>query len=153
HPAAAEVANHVQRWHRAFTGPAVVRERAGQRDVVDVVAGPRRVRSLLAPARHAAEDQARVAGQARVGTDAEALHHAGTKALDEGVGALDQLHQRVAALLALEVDGDVAPVALQHVLVRAGVGPNGLGALDADDLGTHVAEHHRRERARADASD
>ena len=30
---------------------------------------------------------------------------------------------------------------------------DGAGALDADDLGAHVGEHHRRERAGPDAGD
>ena len=39
HAAAAEVADQVERRHRALAGPADRVERAGQRDVVDVVAG------------------------------------------------------------------------------------------------------------------
>ena len=76
HAAAAEVAHQVQRRHRRLAGPADRLERAGERDVVDVVAGPRRVRAVLAPAGHAAVDELRVAGEHRVGAEAEALHHA-----------------------------------------------------------------------------
>ena len=71
-------------------GPTEVRERAGERDVVDVVAGRVRERPVLAPAGHAAVHEPRVAGEARVGADAEPLGHAGPEALDQRVGLLDQ---------------------------------------------------------------
>ncbi len=71
-------------------GPAEVRERAGERDVVDVVAGGLRVRAVLTPARHPAVDELRVAGEARVGPDPESLGDAGPEALDERVGLLDE---------------------------------------------------------------
>ena len=51
HAAAAEVADEVQRRHRCLTGAADVGEGAGERDVVDVVAGPRRVRARPGPTR------------------------------------------------------------------------------------------------------
>ena len=53
----------------------------------------------------------------------------------------------------LEVDGDVATTAQQHVVVRciAGTPTDGLGTLDTDHLGAHVGQHHRRKRAGADA--
>ena len=47
-------------------------------------------RPVLAPAGHAAVDEARVAREADVGAEAEPLHHAGAETLDEHVGALDQ---------------------------------------------------------------
>ena len=55
----------------------------------------------------------------------------------------------------LEVDGDVAPAAVQHVAVRRGRGrpAHGVGALDADDVGAHVGQHHGGERPRPDAGD
>ena len=67
HAAAAHVADEVQRGQRALAGAAEVVQRAGHRDVVDVVAGVVRQRTVLAPARHAAVDQPRVAGQASSG--------------------------------------------------------------------------------------
>ena len=102
----------------ACAGAAEVRERAGERDVVDVVAGGLRERPVLAPAGHPPVDEARVAGEALVGPDAEALHHARAEALDERVGALDQVEQRRHAVGVLQVDGDVAPAAQQHVAMR-----------------------------------
>src|SRR5439155_353840 len=60
HAAAAEVAHQVERRHRrlAFSSESV--QHAGEGDVVDVVAGARRERPALAPAGHAAVNQARV---------------------------------------------------------------------------------------------
>ena len=74
-------------------------ERAGDRDVVEVVAALLGERSRRPPAGHAAVDERRVAGQALVGTDAEPLGHPGPVPLDQDVGALDQAEERLAALL------------------------------------------------------
>ena len=95
----------------------------------------------------------RVALQARVGPDAEALHHARPEALDEGIGRRHQIQQRGGPVGMLEIDGDVAPAAQQQVVMRciAGTTTDRLGALDADHLGAHVGQHHRRKGARADA--
>ena len=114
-----------------------------------------RVRAVLAPAGHPAEHQLGVAGEALVGPDAEPLHHARAEALDQRVGVLDEVEQRRRAVGVLEVDGDVAPAAQRDVAVRR-VGRRAahrLGALDADHLGAHVGQQHRRERAGADAGD
>ena len=155
HAPAAEVAHHVQRRRRALAPTTEVGEGAGQRDVVDVVAGPGGVGAVLAPAGHAAEHQLRVAGQAHLGPDPEALHHAGPEALDDGVGRLDQLEQRLHTVGVLEVDPDGAPPTVQHVPAR-GVGhlvAHVLGPVDADDVGAHVGQHHGAEGARSDAGD
>ena len=61
--AAAEVADQVDRRRRLAARAAEVRERAGERDVVDVVAGGLRQRTVLAPAGHAR--RTRAAGCAR----------------------------------------------------------------------------------------
>ena len=66
HAAAAEVADQVERRHRRLAGAADRVQRAGQRDVVDVVAGARRQRAVLAPAGHAAVDEPRVAREQHV---------------------------------------------------------------------------------------
>ena len=129
------------------------RERAGQRDVVDVVAGHLGVGPLLAPARHAAVDQLGVAGHADVGAQAEALHDAGTEALEDGVGAVDEAQRRLDAGRVLEVDRDRAAPPRQQV--AGGVGgvaaADAVGPVDADDLRAHVGEHHAAERPRPDA--
>ena len=73
HPAAPEVADQVERRDRALSRPADRVEGAGEGDVVDVVAGGRRVGPVLAPAGHPAVDEAGVAGQADVGAETEPL--------------------------------------------------------------------------------
>ena len=83
-----------------------VRERAGERDVVDVVAGRVRERAVLAPAGHPPVDQPRVAGEALVGTEPEPLGDAGPEALDERVGLLDQPQHALDAVGVLQVDAD-----------------------------------------------
>ena len=88
-----------------------VRERAGERDVVDVVAGRVRERTVLAPSGHAPVDEARVAREARVGPEPEPLGHARAEPLDERVGLLDQAQHGLDAVGVLQVDGDVAPAA------------------------------------------
>ena len=78
---------------RKFTGgtgasPAgpIMRQRAGQRDVVDVVAGLGGVGALLAPARHPAVHQLGVPGQAYVRSDAEPFGHPWAETLGQHVG-------------------------------------------------------------------
>ena len=95
HAAATEVADDVDRRRRLRAGPPEVRERAAERDVVDVVPGGLRVRTVLAPAGHAAVDELRVPGEAGVGPDAEPLGHAGPEALDERIGLLDEREHRL----------------------------------------------------------
>ena len=114
HPAAAEVADEVDRRRRLAALAAEVRERAGERDVVDVVARGLRHRAVLAPAGHAAVDELRVAGEAHVGAEAEPLGDAGPEALDERVGLLDEPQHRLDAVGLLEVDADRAPAAVER---------------------------------------
>ena len=89
-------------------GPADGVQHAGQRDIVDVVAGGVGERPGLAPAGDAAEDELRVAGEADVGAEAEPLHHAGPKPLDDRVGAGDQIERQRGALRVLQIDGDAS---------------------------------------------
>ena len=87
-----------------------------------------------------------------VGTDSQSFHHLRAEALDQAVGGSNQIEQCGDAIWMLQVDGDVASAAQQHVVVRAvgGRAVDRIGALDADHLGAHVGQHHRCERARAD---
>ena len=148
HAPATEIANHVQRRHGAlaFAGEAV--QRAGERDVVDVVPRGLRQRPVLAPARHAPEDETGVAREALVGTQAETLHHAGPEALDERVGLLDEPEHGGDPVGMLEVDGHRAPAAVQHVARR--VTSTRSRAVDPHHVGAHVGEHHGGEGARPD---
>ena len=152
HAAAAEVADEVERRHGRLAHAPDRRQRAGERDVVDVVAGHLRVGPLLTPAGHAAEDEPLVARQADIGAEPEAFHDAGPEALEERVGALDQLKRDLDAVGMLEVECDRASAAGEQIagrLRRHLVGRVG-GAIDADDVGAHVGEDHAAERSRPD---
>ena len=147
HAAAAEVAHIVERRHGRLARAADGVQGAGDGDVVDVMPRRMRQRPVLAPARHAAVDQARVARQAGLGAQAQALHHAGPKALDQQIGACDQRQGRGLAFLAAQVDLDLAAAARGDVLrIDRRAGPR-----DAQHLGTHVGQQHGAERPRAQA--
>ncbi len=113
------------------------------------------VRAVLAPAGHAAVDEALVAGEALVGSEAEPLGDAGPVALEEDVGVLHEVEQQLEALGRLEVQGHRAAAAGEDVgagaahLQAATAG----GPVDADHVRPEVGEHHRRERPRADPGD
>ena len=98
HAASAEVAHQVHGRHRPGVVPTEVGEHAGEGDVVDVVSGHRGVGAFLAPPGHAAVDEGRVAGEAVVGADPEALGHAGAEALEEHVGTLHEAQHGLDAL-------------------------------------------------------
>ena len=85
HPATAVVAEEIERRNGSVLGADGV-ERAGEREVVDVVPRHLRVRAVLTPARHARVDEPRVAREQVVGSDAEAFRGAGTVDVDERVG-------------------------------------------------------------------
>src|SRR3954468_18728895 len=79
-------------------------EGAGHGEVVDVVAGPCRVRTLLTEAGEPSVDEGGVAGHAGAGADPEPLGHAGAEHLEEGVGGLAQAEHDLDAAGLLEVD-------------------------------------------------
>ena len=129
-------------------------QHAGQRNVVDVVAGGVGERPRLAPAGDAAEHQLRIAGEADIGAEAEPLHHARAKAFDDGVGAGDEFERERRAFGVLEVEAYRAAAAvdevrrldaLERILARRGL------AVDPQHVGAHVGEHHAGERRGADA--
>ncbi len=124
-------------------------ERPGERDVIDVVPGGLRIRSVLPPAGHAPEDELRIVLEQHIGAEAQPLHHARTIAFDQPVGALAKVAQDIAARLALHIDRDRAAAARQHVALRHH--PRiCTGPLDPDHLGTMIGQHHARERPRPD---
>ena len=81
---------------------------AGQRNVVDVVPGRRRIGAELAPARHAPVNQARIVGHEHVRAETEPLHDARTKSLDQTVGRANQITDDRYALGRFQVDCDCA---------------------------------------------
>src|SRR5690606_31119928 len=147
HAAAAEIADEVDRRHRLLAFDADGVQRAGQRDVVDVVTGGFRHRTVLTPAGHAAIDQFRIALEADIRTKAETFGDAGTIAFVDHVGLVDQFQQGFQALGGFQVDDDALAVALQRISRVGG----GIGALDGNDFRAHVAQHHAAERTWADA--
>ena len=151
HAAAAHVAEQVHRRHRPVAGPPAVVQRAGQRDVADVVPGDRREWTVLAPAGHPAVHQRRVDRVAVGRPEPEPLGDARPEPLQQHVGRGHQVEHDLPAVRVLEVDPDGPPAAQQDVRVRAGlVVAHVGGALDPDHVGTGVGEHHRRERAGPD---
>ena len=148
HPAAGEVAEHVDRRRRLLPGAAQRLERARQRDVVDVVAGGLRVRPVLTPAGQPPVHELRVAGERDVGPDAQPFRHAGPEHLEEGVGLLQQPQQCLDAVGLLQVDGDGLLAAIHGAGRRLRVvdGPGGVDPVDPQHLGAHVREQHPAER-------
>ena len=115
-----------------------------------------RQRAVLAPAGHAAVDQPRVARRQHLGAEAEPLHHAGPKALDQHVGALDQAQRHVARRAAASgrarsIRGRAtarrcAARSARHALAVP-------ARLPADRCGSRrrpVGQHHPGERRRAE---
>ena len=109
------------------------------------------MRAVLAPTGHAAVHEARVAGEADVGADAEPLRHAGPESLGQRIGALDEPQHRLDAVGVLQVDRHGAAAAVHH-RHRSGIATarHGLRAVDVQHVGTHVRQQHRGERTRAD---
>ena len=87
-----------------------------------------------------------------VGAEAEPLGHAGTKALDQRVGLLDQLQHRLDRFGLFEIERDRAAAAIEQRVLgihrdsESRVG----GAIDPEHIGAHVREQHRAHRSGAD---
>ena len=98
-----------------------------------------------------------VARVERVEADPEPVHDAGTEALDDDVGTVDEPEKRLVPQGVLEVDGQRALVAVhgmehRRVLVDERRHPAHVvatgGVLDLDDVGAEVRQEHRAERSR-----
>jgi hypothetical protein len=99
-------------------------------------------------------DQPRVAAQRLLRPGAEALGDAGREAVHEDVGRVDQRRQRRAPGLGAQVEHDPALVAVGDVELAAlaldvvDAAPLVAGGrLDLHDVGAHLAQRHRGERA------
>ena len=79
-------------------------EEAADRQVVEIVAGPLRVRPVLAEAGRRAVDDPGVVLAHGVEADAEPIDDAGAEALDDDVGARGEAQERVPAFGRLEVE-------------------------------------------------
>ncbi len=111
HSAAAEVADQIERRDRCLTLPTDRVQRAGERNVVDVVAGAAGIGAVLAPAGHPPVDEPGIASEADIGADTEPLGHAWTVTLDEGVRGVGEREHRGHPGRILQVDGHRPPAA------------------------------------------
>ena len=90
HAPAPEIAHHIGGWRWLLVGAAISVKVARKRDIVDIVSSRLRIRALLPPTGHPAEDQARILLQQDIRTKAQALHHTRTKPLDKTIGVAAQ---------------------------------------------------------------
>ena len=163
--AAAEVGDLPARLDRRPVLGAGQAEQADQAEVVHVVAGALGVGAVLAVAGDRAEDDAGVGLAHALVADPEPVEHAGAEAVEDDVVALDQAQQRLAPLLALEVEPDRALAAVEReverraraqllLLVGAVVGRRPAdvvahaGVLDLEHLGAEVGQQQRAEAPR-----
>ena len=112
-----------------------------------------RERTVLAPAGHPSVDQSRVAGQAGVRAEPEALGGAGPHPFEEDVGGLDQREHGLDGLGPLEVQRDARPAAGQQVGRPVPRAARTAGPLDPDHVRAEVREQRRGVRPGADAGD
>ena len=94
-------------------------------------------------------------GKTNVGPEAQPLHDTRAKAFDQGIGLCDEAQGDLHAGRTLEVDGDRAAAAVEHVkgprIEQAERAAGHAAALDAHDLRPHIGKEHGGERAGADA--
>ena len=79
------VGDQIQRRRRRATFAADRMQRAGERQVVEIMACGVREWAFLAEAGHAAVDEFRIVGQAYIRTEAEPLHRLGTESFNERI--------------------------------------------------------------------
>ena len=86
-----------------------------------------------------------------LGAESQPLRDAGTEALDQRVGAVDEPEHEAGALRRLEVDSERPSTAEEcgNERLAARIGR----AVDAHDLRAEVGEHHPAERHGADPSE
>jgi hypothetical protein len=109
-------------------------EDSGQSDVVDVMPGGVSQRPVLAPAGDAPVYQPRLARHTDVRAEAQALHHAWAKTLNERVSTLHETENGLHSLRALEVDAHARASAMEYL-------PNLVGDQDILAPIENVREH------------
>ena len=147
HPAAAEIADQVERRHRLAAGFADRVQGARQSDVVDVVTRRVRNRAFLAPPRHASIDQPFVARHAVVGAESQTLRDTGPEPFEQAIRGFHQLQDKLDAFRLFQVDGNRPAVPGEYVATAPGTAD----PIDPDHLRAHIRQHHAAERPRADA--
>ncbi|KAG0770756.1 hypothetical protein G6F22_017122 [Rhizopus arrhizus] len=108
HGAAAHVADQVQRRRGRQFGMSHGVQGAGDGDVVQIMAGRLRQRTVLPPAGHASVHQPRIARQAFVGPQAQPFHDARPEPFEQGVGLVQQPQYDIGRAGLLEVQRDRA---------------------------------------------
>ncbi|EED99760.1 hypothetical protein BURMUCGD1_1782 [Burkholderia multivorans CGD1] len=149
HRPTAIVADKVQRRNRSTTSGADCRQRARQRNVVDVVAGGWRKRAVLPPPRHATVNEAGIKRATDVGTDPEPFHDTRPVAFQDNVCRCHQLQRGRPVTLFLEVQRDDASAThgdIPGIELHARAGK-------MYHVGTHIGEQHRAERYGADGTE
>ena len=151
HATAAEIADQVQRRHRRLTLPADAMQDAGQRDVVDVMAGALRQRTVLPESGHAAEHQLRVDLGESVGSSPSRSMTPGRKpSISVGLAASCRTMARPAS--DFTSSASERPRAAPRTWSPGPQSEVGcLAPIYADHLGSHVGQQHRREWRRPDA--
>jgi hypothetical protein len=115
------------------------------------VSGALGQRAVLPPAGHPGVHQPRVARPAGVRPDPESLGDAGSVALQQHVGPLDQAQHGLDAGRVLQVGRDPAPTAQHRVRSIRGTQLEAAGRpVDANHLGAEVGQHHGRVRRGAE---
>ena len=111
------------------------------------MAGGERQRTVLTPAGHAAEHELLVTAEYHIWPETETLHHAGTKAFEQRIRAVEQGQHLRDLHLVFQIDRDNGAAA------RGGTFRHLVGPHQRDDLRAHIREQHRGERPRADAGE
>ena len=156
HAATAEVADEVDRRRRLLARATEVVEHAGERDVVDVVTGGRRVRAAPGPNRSSARRRASGCGR---GTRRDRSR--GARRRRAGSPRSARRPDSTSSSRVSTPSGDLRsmPIDRRPRLRTSAGGTSGsppitaAGPVDADHVGAHVGEHHGGERAGADARD
>src|SRR3546814_19777553 len=105
------------------------------------MAGARRERAILPPPGHPAIDQRRIFGPEALGAEPEPLHHAGTEAFDEPVGAPDQRPGDAETRGAMEINRARAHRAHEQYVTGRKIDPETriAGPFDTDTLGSDIS--------------
>ena len=98
--AAAKISDQVERRHRLLFRTDRG-QRAGHRDVIDIVTGGLRERALLAPSGHAAINQTRIVRLHHFRPEPQPFHDARAEAFDQRVGMAQQIQYLCDASLVL----------------------------------------------------
>jgi hypothetical protein len=128
-------------------------QRAGQCDVVDVVAGRACERTVPTPSRDATVNETRIDRETVVRSQTKPFRHAGPKAFDQDIGPPNERLDRGNARGALQIDRDRVPAAGEQVeLSRSGQAQvYRLRTFDPQDVRAQVRQEHPAERSWTDS--